>query len=115
MAKRHHWKERVMTKQLRQGDVLLELVDEAKAKGAKAVKQKGDRVILAYGEATGHHHAVPLAEAALLAKGAERFLRVPKQGTLSHEEHGPIRLPSGTYEVTIQREYAPGEIRNVLD
>ena len=35
--------------------------------------------------------------------------------TFVHEEHGPITLPPGNYQVTIQREYSPEEIRNVVD
>jgi hypothetical protein len=32
-----------------------------------------------------------------------------------HEGHRAILLPRGNYRVTIQREYTPGEIRNVRD
>jgi hypothetical protein len=99
-------------KQYRQGDVF---VAQAKAAEGEPVPAQDGRLILAAGEVTGHHHAVPSAEAAMVAKGAERFLRVPKLTTLAHEEHGPIQLPGGTYEVTIQREYHPESIRNVLD
>jgi hypothetical protein len=99
--------------QVRQGDVLVEA--RAIPKGAEPVKPDGELVILARGEATGHHHSVPLAHAAMLAKGAERFLRVERATKLSHQEHAPIQLPAATYEVTIQREYDPISVRNVLD
>jgi hypothetical protein len=101
--------------QVRQGDVFLERVEAEEAKGAEELEQQG-RVILAAGEVTGHHHAVPLADAALLAKGAQRFLKTNKRTALAHEEHERIELRGRTtFEVVIQREYTPEEIRNVLD
>jgi hypothetical protein len=52
----------------------------------------------------------------MLARGAERYLRIDRQSTLSHEEHAPIVLPAGTYEIVIQREYDPTLIsRPVVD
>ena len=30
--------------------------------------------------------------------------------TLGHEEHAPIELPPGDYEVIIQREYVPAPV-----
>jgi hypothetical protein len=35
--------------------------------------------------------------------------------TVTHEEHGPITLPRGTYRVWRQREYSPEAIRVVRD
>jgi hypothetical protein len=62
----------------RQGDVLLIPVDEIPA-GLKTVPRDNGRVILAYGEATGHAHAVR-ADVGLFAADLEemehRFLRV---------------------------------------
>ncbi len=99
--------------QIRQGDVLVET--RSIPKGADPVPPECGLVILARGEATGHHHSVPSARAAMLAKGAERFLRVERPVALSHQEHAPIQLRAGVYEVTIQREYTPEEIRAVAD
>lgn len=105
----------------RQGDVLLELV-AAIPQGAKDVTAH-DRIVLAYGEATGHAHAVhePLTEktpkgrAKLWDAGAERFLQVLEKTALRHEEHAPVPLAPGIYRVTTQREYSPEEIRRVAD
>lgn len=97
----------------RQGDVFLESCTAPK--GSEEQKPDGGLVILARGEATGHHHSVSSAHAAMLAKGAERFLRVTKTTVLRHQEHAPIQLKPGTYSVVIQREYTPEAIRNVLD
>jgi len=105
----------------RQGDVLLELV-AAIPQGAKDVTA-GDRIVLAYGEATGHAHAVhepltkktPGGKARLWDAGAERFLQVLEKTALKHEEHAPVELDPGIYRVVQQVEYSPEEIRNVSD
>jgi len=103
-------------KLFRQGDVLLERIDKL-PKGVKNQRVKG-KVVLAYGEVTGHHHAIH--------KGKVKVFRHPEtQATyievaeaiaaLTHEEHAPILLDPGFYKVDIQREYSPEEIRNVQD
>lgn len=112
-------------KQARQGDVFVERLDISEVpKGATEVPFDG-RVILAYGEMTGHCHAIyPTAGGIVPAKlwdaGAERFLQVMEATTLQHEEHGPIALEAGVYRVSkfgigTQREYSPEEIRTVAD
>jgi len=99
--------------QIRQGDVLV--TTRTAPAGAETQKPEQGLVILARGEATGHHHSVDASTAAMLAKGAERFLRVKAPTHLRHQEHREIPLPAGTFEITIQREYTPGAIRNVQD
>lgn len=93
----------------RQGDVLLQRVDEIPA-GLKDVPLDKGRVILAYGEVTGHAHAVE-GEVTFLAADLEeleeRFLRVESEAQVVHEEHDTITLPPGDYRVVRQREYAP--------
>lgn len=101
-------------KQYRQGDVWIERVDRI-PEGTEPVKPENGRLILARGEATGHHHSIDAKFGALLAKGAERFLKVEKTVQLKHQEHDPIQLPAGDYIVSIQREYHPEDVRNVLD
>lgn len=100
----------------RQGDVLVEQVDAIPGE-AEEVAREGGRIVLAHGEATGHAHAIASPHAALLAKGAERFLRVvgPEPVALDHEEHRRIELPPGLYRVVRQREYTPTELRQVAD
>lgn len=106
----------------RQGDVLVETVQKPKALGALVPLDRG-RVILAYGEVTGHAHAVMAEEeiadlpAAQLfeAPGGERYLLVDRPCALVHEEHGRIALAPGAYRVVRQREYSPEAIRNVAD
>jgi hypothetical protein len=66
-------------------------------------------VVLAEGEATGHAHAIANPHAILLSdqETDRRFLRLAADAVLGHQEHGPILLPAGTYEVRRQREYVP--------
>jgi hypothetical protein len=103
-------------KQYRQGDVLFQQV-KAIPKG-EAKKRGGGHIL--EGEATGHVHRVAepeLAGAEVLEIGDGLFVRVSAEGGVSviHEEHAPVTLPAGNYEVVRQREYSPEEIRNVVD
>lgn len=100
---------------IRQGDVLLVKVPAIPA-DAIEVKEKTGRVILAYGEVTGHCHQISEpAKAKLWHAGAERFLQVMERTSLRHEEHSSARIDPGVYHVAIQREYTPQALRNVQD
>lgn len=103
----------------RQGDVLIKKVARC------AGKERAD-LILAFGEATGHRHQV-IGKARLYMKEGVLYLSAEDEVTLYHgsEEqierqkrgdvldfqkediHAPIRLPAGSYEILIQREYTP--------
>jgi len=102
----------------RQGDVLIIATDHI-PDGAATVRRDRGRVILAYGEVTGHAHAIDHPDATLLAHEAlkDRFLQVLAAGgvELRHEEHATITLPPGDYVVRRQREYTPEAIRQVAD
>jgi len=101
----------------RQGDVLLIAVDDIDT----TARQKRDakhRIVLAYGEVTGHAHAIHDKAATLYGTDLEnRFLDVLAEGgvTLSHEEHAPIHLPHGAYRVVRQRELTPKGARWIAD
>lgn len=102
----------------RQGDVLIRQI-KSLPKAAKDITPK-DRIVLAYGEVTGHAHAIAPGEArefsmADAANATRRFLSVVKEATVRHEEHAPIPLPPGVYEIVQQREYTPEAIRKVAD
>lgn len=99
----------------RQGDVGLRLVTRT-PKGKKQDAENG-RIILARGEATGHHHSVCAGKAGMtIEDDGVRLLSVGPEGvTLDHQEHATITLLPGTYEVIQQREYTPEEIRSVVD
>lgn len=116
--------------QIRQGDVLIIKVDEL-PKGS-AVKPVGKNHVLAYGEATGHCHAIDSKECSLFGVNdnilatAKRYgitddravthgLRiVVDNATLRHgtpskmfrdPDHTEIKLPVGDYLVLRPREY----------
>jgi hypothetical protein len=97
----------------RQGDVLIHRIQSL----PKQTAQPRLTGILAYGEVTGHAHRVEdLAKAEVLEIGRGLYLRVGEDGVrVVHEEHAPITLPAGDYEIEIQREYTPEAIRNVAD
>jgi len=98
----------------RQGDVGLIPVAEIPA-GAKPVKRDKGRIVLAYGEVTGHAHAIGGSTATLYQAGEDRFLSVTRKTSLKHEEHAKVVLEPGVYKVRHQREYSPQEIRRVAD
>jgi hypothetical protein len=103
----------------RQGDVLIRQI-KSLPKSAKDITHPG-RIVLAYGEVTGHAHALAEGEAqeytmADAGSAVRRFLKiVGKNAAVRHEEHAPIPLPPGLYEIVQQREYTPEAIRNVAD
>lgn len=104
----------------RQGDVLIERVSSVPE---GAVKQKASRrIVLALGEATGHHHALEVWDAGQEADpadwwkaGEETYVEVAAPAKVTHQEHATVPLPPGTYRVTRQREYSPQEVRRVAD
>jgi hypothetical protein len=106
------------TKPYRQGDVLIRPIEQI-PEALTVVPRDNGRVILAYGEITGHAHAV-LGDVELLAADLEemelRFLRVEgEMAEVVHEEHATLTLPAGDYEVRRQREYAPEASQMVAD
>lgn len=100
-------------KQYRQGDLLFREI-----KGVPSgVRKKRKNGHILEGEATGHIHRIAeLDHAEVIECGEGLYLSVGEQGvSIVHEDHGPIELPTGTYEVIRQREYSPEKIRNVAD
>lgn len=123
------------TKVFRQGDVLLVKVDELPKKATKVERKPGERLVLAYGERTGHAHAIrndlvtafrveTANDRALAGLPAYDFIEVGGSNTvaLNHEyedgrraEHTPVMLAPGVYQVSAQVEYSPKEIVRVSD
>jgi len=102
----------------RQGDIaIIPVQRKQRPSRDKRVAADNGRIILAYGEVTGHAHALPEADVELYetAQAADRFLRVHSATVLSHEEHAAIALPKGDYIVRRQREYEPEATRLVAD
>ena len=84
-------------------------------------KENGE-TILAHGEVTGHKHKITEGEVKFFTVGDSQNMFSPKYlevvsdtAILWHDEHISHVLDKGIYEVTIQREYFPDEIRNVAD
>ena len=100
----------------RQGDVLIREVAEV-PEGAKMLPRDRGRVVLAYGEVTGHAHVIAERDAELLSVSGQvdRWLRVRSQAVLAHEEHAAIAIAPGTYRVSIQREWSDQDAQRVLD
>jgi hypothetical protein len=98
----------------RQGDVLLQKMDKLPENVHPVDWQ--ERVVLAYGEVTGHAHAISTKYAKMYMWQGERLLEVQPGAKLVHEEHGTIALPEGVYKVVQQREYVPqAPPRDVID
>jgi len=105
----------------RQGDVLL--IGYREKDGVKADKEAkldGGRAILAYGEVTGHAHALNGRDVALMEgerEDSDKILAVKKSTSLKHEEHAAIPLRRGEkYIVRRQMEYSQTEMgRTVAD
>ena len=98
----------------RQGDVLLQRIDRL-PENALPVEWE-ERVILAYGEVTGHAHAISTQHAKMYMWKGDRMLEIKPGAQLVHEEHATISLPEGFYKVVQQREYVPeAPPRDVLD
>lgn len=100
-----------MEEMYRQGDLLF-LPSKLPQKG----RTKVPHLVLVEGQATGHKHQVTKGKATQYALGATRYLSVQSAtATVTHEEHGPIKLAKGTWEVRRQREFSATENRLVAD
>jgi len=101
-----------MAEMYRQGDVLL--VKAAMPKGVQ--KQEVDkRIVLAWGETSGHAHAIDSRFADLYNFGQDRYVMAKAGAQLVHEEHASIALTPGAYKVVQQHEFLPVGVRTVID
>ena len=109
---------KIVSKMARQGDLLFIRVE----KTPENLQQTQDQ-ILAHGEITGHAHKVVTPGVQVFDfKGVvnqqtlrSKFLKSETPIHIQHEEHGPIVLDSGNWEVLRQREYTPEGIKKVQD
>ncbi len=100
--------------QFRQGDVLIIEVTEAIPNEAKVIEK--DTLTLALGEATGHSHTIASPGAIMYAvKENIRLMNLQEAAELVHQEHAPIKLPAGNYQIIRQVEYTPQRVVNVAD
>lgn len=101
--------------QYRQGDIWFETIDDIDSNDVR--KAEDGRIILARGEATGHHHSI-IADGKVMAfngPNGEVLLDVTEHTEVTHQEHDPIPLAPDKYRTYRQREYTPEAIRNVAD
>ena len=124
----------------RQGDVLIRQIEHPSenrvlraalkdAKKFKPVEPDRGKTVLAYGETTGHAHALDAMHARMfegIQEPNKCYLLIDTDielqhfnintGDMSDSDHGPIALGPGTYEVIRQREYqAPDVFSRVED
>jgi len=97
---------KMKTKQFQQGDCVLKTVSEF-PKGDREQDALTQSKTLALGEATGHHHT--FAEADLDSVEVFKilnkvYINALKPVCLEHQEHKPIVLPPGKYELDIVKE-----------
>ena len=85
-----------------QGDVLLQKLDAMPKGEAKVIAKK--RLVVAHGE-SGHSHVIEDDEAELIQIGERMLLKLSKAATIIHEEHKPIKLDKGIWEVGRVQEY----------
>jgi urease beta subunit len=103
---------------IRQGDVLV-VPCKAIPAAATLVEAEAGRLILARGEATGHHHSVALHPRIAMfrddASGGRLFIKADEAVSLEHQEHTALTIAPGKYEVRIQRTVQSGMARRVAD
>ncbi len=83
-----------------QGDVIL-----IRREGVEGKKLKTN--CIQEGEHTGHAHRITSGNGALFQHNDTKFLRVVDGATVTHEEHLPITIEEGDYEVRIVRQKDP--------
>jgi hypothetical protein len=107
----------------RQGDVLAIAVKSIPADARETKRDEHDRIVLAYGEVTGHAHAFRgkgICGFTKLDSDEVEYLLIESGGggkTLNHEhadgrqaEHAPHTWPDGCYELADQVSYTPTEL-----
>lgn len=97
-------------KYLQQGDVLLKPIN-------KATGEKKNTNVLQEGEHTGHAHRITKGEFEIFVEAEKIYLKAITECLLTHEEHNPIEIAPGDYEIDIVREYEhfSEEARRVRD
>ena len=87
---------------IQQGDVLMRKLTEMPAGTITKITRK--KMVLAHGE-SGHSHVVEDDEAELIEIGNRMLLNLTSPATVVHEEHGPVTLDTGIWEIGRVQEY----------
>jgi hypothetical protein len=97
----------------RHGDIVIKEITEF-PKNLKRINNP----ILAYGEATGHHHKlVKEAEnqfSVLEDNAGNKYLQINEPTDLVHQEHKTITIEKGLYFISHEREYNYFELERQL-
>ena len=96
-------KNKIATQTAQQGDVILKKITSLPAGEQKIIARK--KLVLAEGETTGHFHGIEESESELIQIGDKIILNLAKASTLTHQEHNPIQLEAGMWEVGRVQEY----------
>lgn len=109
-------KTKLATKTAQHGDLCLRKLDGILPTAEFKMISK-HRCVLAEGEVTGHAHIVEDDEAELIQQGERILLRLGRSATVRHEEHKPITLSPGIWEIGRVKEYdyLSKMVRNVAD
>lgn len=100
-------KEKLDSNQVRQGDVLLVRTGDAENDSALT----GAPVVLKHGEVTGHSHRF-MADDGVMLKGGS--LNLYRKKPLVHEEHAPIEVAPGAYDIPDQVEHQDSDEPRVV-
>ena len=97
-----------MTKYYQQGDVVMIKIERVPNE-AKPLTSGTAPVVVQEGEHTGHAHRFLShnGNVQTFGNGDTKFLRVLENSTITHEEHLPITIEQGDYEVRIVRQKDP--------
>jgi hypothetical protein len=97
-----------MKRTYRQGDLLFVETPEMPPDAGEVL---ADQLVLAEGELTGHAHRVSLHRGLRGWHDGNRYwLEVAHSACVAHEEHAPVELPPGIFEVRQQRIYLYGAL-----
>lgn len=95
-------KTKIAKNSFQQGDVIGKKLDKMPDGKPDRIIRK--RLVLAHGE-SGHSHVIEDDEAELIQMGERMLLRLSKATTVVHEEHKPITLSPGVWEIGRVKEY----------
>jgi|TARA_B100000315_G_C14407786_1_gene509537 spore coat polysaccharide biosynthesis predicted glycosyltransferase SpsG len=115
--------------QYQQGDVIFTKINNLNNNYIKnTVDEQGSKLIIAEGEATGHHHRFELKDEVNANVNITAYTRswsndpvalsiLGGSATIIHEEHNPLTIPEGNYEVSFVREmdHVSRVTRRVID
>jgi hypothetical protein len=106
---------------IQQGDVIIKKVNISLSgmknlSGMKKIKKQARGFVLAEGEATGHAHTT-IDDIEMFEKYGIMYIGAKEKFTVTHEEHKPVVVEKGVYEIGIVQEYDhfAEEARNVAD